>query len=692
MDRLIQLQGTIPLEGLYFRSASIQEAMSSHSHASVVLESDDPNLLPEDFLGKTINLGFETQGGLFAELSSETMRYFDAVVTGMGVSSHQAGNRCQYRFVLNSWTWMLSKNRDFRVYQNETVPDIVRQVIARQSHSAVHFEDRSQRSYSPWEYCVQYGESDYAFISRLMQQEGLYFYFEHTATSHTLVMTDSNALHSPFPGYESVPYNPAGQSARLTDEQVIASLTQFKTIETPRFAHADYNFKIPATRLLAASAADVKPFHEALEVFEYPGEFESASEADQYARARQEALLARQLVFQGDTNARGIAAGRIFTPSCDDLPHLSIGMLVISSSLHIVEAAPEAHDQTQSDFHCSFQSIPLSQPFRVERAAVKPLVKGPLPALVVGPAGDEIYTDTFGRVKVQFYWDRYGRNDEHSSCWIRVAYPVAGKGWGFVAIPRIGQEVVVSFEDGDPDRPVITGAIHNADQTINYALPDQKTVSGWRTHSTLNGADNNFNELRFEDKKGEEYVWFQAEKDYFGLVKHDSREEIGQDVHRVIKRDRFEEIQRNYSQTVVGVFRQQVNQLHTTVEEDFLARVKGALSVINDGHVSVRSAGDISVRSDATTHLKSAADIKLDAGAEGHFKAGSSLTISAGSSITLAVGGSSITISAGGVSFSGPSIGVNSGGGGGSASAASPTAPDSAQLPDEPVPPVDPLV
>lgn len=691
MDRLILLKGSIPLDGLYFRSASIQEAISAHSHASVVLESDDPGLQPEDFLGKTINLAFETQVGLFAELTGDSLRYFDGVVTGMGVSSHQAGNRCQYRFSLNSWTWMLSKNRDFRVYQNETVPAIVRQVIARQSHPSVLFEDRSQRSYSPWEYCVQYGESDYAFILRLMQQEGLYFYFEHTQAGHTLVMIDANSLHSPFPGYQTIPYNPAGQSGRLTDEQVISSLTQFKTIETPRFAHADYNFKIPSTRLLSTSAGEVKPFHEALEVFEYPGEFETASDAEQYARARQEALLARQLVFQGDTNARGVAVGRTFKPVCDDLPSLSVDMLVISSSLHIVEAAPEAHDQAQSDFHCSFQSIPLSQPFRPERSAVKPLVKGPLPALVVGPSGDEIYTDTFGRVKVQFYWDRYGRNDEHSSCWIRVAYPVAGKGWGFVAIPRIGQEVVVSFEDGDPDRPVVTGAIHNADQKINYALPDQKTVSGWRTHSSLNGSDSNFNELRFEDKKGEEYVWFQAEKDYFGLVKHDSREEVGQDLHRVIKRDRFEEVQRNYSQTVVGVFRQQVNQLHTTVEEDFLARVKGALSVINDGHVALRTSGDLSLRSDANTQLKSASDIKLDAGAEGHFKAGSSLTISAGSSITLAVGGSSITISAAGVSFTGPSIGVNSGGGGGSASAASPAAPDSAQLPDEPVPPVDPL-
>jgi type VI secretion system secreted protein VgrG len=684
MNRLITLSGSAPLDEIHFRSARLHESLSENSAGTVFLESDSASLNADDFLGKTLCLAFETR--------DNSLRHFDGVIVEMEQASMAAGGRCAYRLELKSWTWLLGKNQEFRVYQNSSIPAIAAQVFARHSHSAVRFSDRTQGVKRVWDYVVQFGESDLNFVRRILEQEGIYFFFEHAENQHTLVLVDNASAHPTFPGYASLSYDPAVAGARLTPEEMIVGMSLRKSIEAPRHAHSDYNFKTPSTSLLVKSQGKAQEYNAAYEVFEYPGEYEHEGEGLHYSQLRHEEAQSRQQVFLASTAARGVCSGHLLSTVCKDNPAFSKSLLIISTVVNIHEAEPEAGSATQSGFDCQFQGMEASQPFRPERKTRKPHVKGPLPALVVGPEGREIHTDEFGRIKVQFYWDRYGPRNENSSCWVRVASPVAGKGWGFIAIPRIGQEVVVSFEDGDPDRPLVTGVAYNAEQQVPYPLPDHKTVSGWRSQSSEKGSPSNFNELRFEDKLGSEYVWFQAEKDYLSLIKNDSHEEIGGHSHRLIHGSLIEEIKQDVSRMVLGKLSQQIEQaMHLTVNDDLLAKVQGLLGVINQGQIAVSTTGQCSIKSGGSTDLQADGNLSLSTSAQGNLKAGSSLKLTAGSTLSLNVGGSSIVLSASGIVFNGPSISVNGGGGGAEAGSAAPSPPETAQAPDAVEPPVDPI-
>jgi type VI secretion system secreted protein VgrG len=651
---------------------------------SVFLESDSAVLSADDFLGKNLCLAYETR--------EKTKRYFDGVIVEMEQVSMASGGRCGYRLELKSWTWLLGKNQEFRVYQNKTVPTIVAEVIARHGHPSVHFSDRTVGAKRVWEYVVQYGESDLNFIRRILEQEGVYFYFEHADSRHTLVLVDSAGTHAAFPGYATLNYDPAAQGGRLTPEEMITSMSLKKSIEPPRHAHTDYNFKTPSNSLLVNSQGKAESYNSAYEVFEYPGEFENEGDGAHYSELRHEELQARQQTFNASTSARGVATGFLLETQCKDNPAFSKNLLITGTMISVHETEPEAGGGAQSDFECRFEAIEASQPFRPERKSRKPQVKGPLPALVVGPEGREIHTDEFGRVKIQFYWDRYGKRNQDSSCWVRVASPVAGKGWGFIAIPRIGQEVVVSFEDGDPDRPLVTGVAYNAEQTVPYPLPDHKTVSGWRSQSSEKGSPSNFNELRFEDKIGSEYVWFQAEKDYLSLIKNNSNTEIRGNSHNLVHGNLIEEIKADVSRTVLGQLSQQIEKaLHLTVNDDLLAKVQGLLGLTNNGQIAISTTGQCSLKSQGSTDLDATGNLNLSTSAQGNLKAGSSLKLTAGSSLSLNVGGSSIQISAAGIKFSGPTVSVNGSAVGGDASAASPSPPESAQAPKVVEPPVDPI-
>jgi type VI secretion system secreted protein VgrG len=684
MNRLITMSGAVPLEELHFRSARLLESLSENSTGTVYLESDVATLNADDFLGKNLCLGFETR--------EQQKRYFDGVVVEMEQTSMAISGRCSYRVELKSWSWLLSKNQEFRVYQHKSIPDIVAEVIGRHAHSSVRFSDRTLGAKRVWEYVVQFGESDLNFIRRVLEQEGVYFYFEHAENQHTLVLVDSGTSHAPYPGYESLNYNPGSLGGRLSPEEVISSLSLKKSIEPPRHAQSDYNFKTPSTSLLVNSQGKSESYNSAFEVFEYPGEYNDEGEGAHYSKLRHQEAQARQQIFSGSTTARGVSTGCLLTSVCKDNPAFSNSLLIVSTHLAIYEAEPEANGGAQSDFDCQFEAIESVQPYRPERKSRKPHVKGPLPALVVGPEGREIHTDEFGRVKVQFYWDRYGKRNQDSSCWVRVATPAAGKGWGFIAIPRIGQEVVVSFEDGDPDRPLITGVAYNAEQTVPYPLPNHKTVSGWRTQSTEKGTPSNFNELRFEDKLGSEYVWFQAEKDYLSLIKNNSNTEIGGNSNSLVHGNLIEEIKADVSRTVLGQVSQQIEKaLHLTVNDDLLATVQGLLGLINQGQIAVSTTGQLSIKSGGSTELDASGNLSLSTAAQGNLKAGASLKLTAGSSLSLNVGGSSLSISAAGITMSGPSISVNSGGGGSGAASASPAPPEQAQAPSVVEPPLDPI-
>lgn len=675
-QNLISLSGSCSHQTLDFSSASIQELISEGSAATVFCRAVSGLLDPSGFLGKTLCLAFETRHA--------APRYFDGVIVQMELVSMGERGQCVYRLELRSWTSLLSRNQDFRVYQQCNAIDVVREVIGRHAHSSVRFEDRTTGTPRVWDYCVQFGESDLNFVQRILEQEGIYFFFEHGADQHTLILADSNVTHQPCPGYETLRVDFASQQGRLGQHEVINSLSVCHGIEPPRHAHTDYNFKTPRESLLQGSAGAMSLFNQQMEVFEYPGRFENAVQGLAYSTVRHQEALARACVYLANTSARGVCAGHVLTTSCLGNAALDGKTLLITSTrIGLTQASSDASDSVSSSLVCQFEGIELTEQYRPARRTPKPHAKGPLPALVVGPPGREIHTDEHGRIKVQFHWDRQGKRDENSSCWIRLAFPVAGKGWGMVSIPRIGQEVLVSFEDGDPDRPVVTGVCYNAEHHVPYALPDNQTVSGWKTRSSPDGEPTHFNELRFEDKRGEEYVRLQAERDYMALIKQQSQLEIGADSHLLIHGSLIEEIKKDVSRTVLGSVMQHIQQsLHLSVDDDCLATVQGTLGLTSAAGVSVSTNGACALKAGGSTDIQSTGNLNQSSLA--------ALNLSAASAMRLSVGSSSITLSPAGVFINGPVVSIN-GAGGGVAKSATPSSPDVPMQPVPVVPPIDPL-
>ena len=406
-------------------------------------------------------------------------------------------------------------------------------------------------------------------------------------------------------------------------------------VQSGVFALNDFNFRTPKANLQVKSAIQHEHVMSKLEVYDYPGKYLEADQGQTYARVHIEELQTGHELLHGEGNARGLSVGSLFELSGHPRKDQNREYLIVSANHNIVsdvyrtgggeEAPPDIYS-------CSFTAIPSKRPFRSARLTSKPVVKGPQTAIVVGPSGEEIYTDKYGRVKLQFHWDRYSKADENSSCWVRVAQAWAGAKWGAINIPRIGQEVIVDFIEGDPDRPMITGRVYNDDNMPPYDLPANDTQSGIKTRSSRGGGPTNINEFRFEDKKGEELIFLQAEKDQEVRVKHDLVELIGNEDHLTVKSDRFQ-----------------------AIEGDMNLEVKGDRNEKVDGTISREAGMDMQEK----VGMKHA----LEAGLEIYLKAGLNVVIEAGMSITLKAGASFIVVGPTGVIISGvPTVLINSGG------------------------------
>jgi type VI secretion system secreted protein VgrG len=475
------------------------------------------DLDPNQILGKTITVKLELpQGG---------PRCFNAYVTRFGMVG-LLGRYYHYQLSARPWFWLLTRTADCRIFQHKTVPDIVREVFGK--HSVANFDFRLTESYPKWDYCVQYRETDFNFVSRLLEQEGIYYFFEHSDGQHKFVAADSPSAHSPCTGYETLSYIPVGRAPRLGQEYV-SDWSFAREIETGAFVLQDFDFTKPGVDLKVERKTRRSHDFAQFEFFDYPGEYDQRDEGDHYVRSRIEELQSQHHLCRGATNARGPGVGHLFTLAGQGRQDQNQEYLLLSAEYRLEYSEYEAMEGQGSDFSCSFGVMPSSEPFRPARTTLKPLVQGPQTAIVVGPSGDEIYTDEYGRVKVQFHWDRYGKKNENSSCWIRCAHPWAGKTWGMVAIPRIGQEVIVDFLEGDPDQPIITGRVYNADQMPPYELPANKTQTGAKSRSSMGGSGANFNEIRFEDKKGSEQVYIHAEKNQDNIVENDETTDVGHD-------------------------------------------------------------------------------------------------------------------------------------------------------------------
>jgi type VI secretion system secreted protein VgrG len=518
---------------LLFRHATIVEHLGRLFHMEVDVFTDTGEIEFKKIVGHNVTIRLEQQDG--------SQRFFNGFVTRI---IHTGGTErvAHYRMTVSPWTWFLTRTSDCRIWQEKAVPDIIQEIFRERGFTDFS-TDGLQGSYSEREYCVQYRETDFAFISRLMEEEGIYYFFKHEDGKHTLMLVDSSASHEAYTGYDTLPFFPPTDASR--DQEYMWEWHVEQEVQPGKYAVTDYFFEKPGEELgeMAVKTRDhaVPDF----EMFDYhPGRYRTPGEASTLSKNRLDEFQANHEVIRAKGDLRGTACGCTFKADGLSSEAHNNKEYLITSVVHQIES-DEYSSSAEGDsggpiYESTFTCILATQQFRPRRITPRPVVYGPQTAFVTGPSGEEIHTDKYGRIKVQFHWDRYAAGDDTTSCWVRVGQMWASKKWGGVYLPRVGMEVIVSFLEGDPDQPLVTGCVYNADTMPPYGLPDNKTMSGIKTNSSKGGAG--FNEIRFEDKAGEEQIFIHAQKNSDTRVLNDCFEWIGNDRHLVVINDQIEEI------------------------------------------------------------------------------------------------------------------------------------------------------
>ncbi len=648
-------------------------------------------------------------------------RWFHGIIGRFEMTGETHG-QSHFRAELVPAVWLLTHRYNSRIFQNRSVPEIVSNVLARGGIASDRFRLDLTGTYEPREYCVQYRETDYNFICRLMEEEGIRWYFEQTQNGHTLILADSAADYPPIDDDPVLPYHPP--SGLNVEHEHVCRFRLGQSVRPGAVVLNDFNFEKP--RLNLRSASDNSRDH-GLEFSEYPGEYTQQSQGARLAKLRAEEFESGRVVGVGQSNCHRLTPGRSFT-LCEHPCAALNAEYLISSITHqgkeavtrtttgsngttsillgrthqSVLAATRSQDETVRElaeallqiasrfkpgdptahravtqwlyhagqvsrdlagtaqatgsspaaaaslanliddfaqssgvdydapvYECRFECIPAGVAYRPPRVTPWPVMRGSQTARVVGPASEEIHTDKYGRVKVQFNWDREGKFDENASCWIRVSQGSAGGQYGMMFLPRVGQEVIVDFLEGNPDNPIITGRVYNADQMPPYELPAHKTRSGIKTHSTKGGGGTN--EFRFEDLKGSEQILLHAQKDLHVRVKNDSIENVEHDRHLTVDANELDLIKQNKN---------------VEVRLDFSEKIGGkrSLEVVGDVGEEFKSNYSQKVASNA------------------YVKVGQALVIESGKEITFKVGGNFVKIDANGVTIWGTKVKINSGG------------------------------
>jgi type VI secretion system secreted protein VgrG len=597
-------------------------------------------------------------------------RYFSGICNRVSQGERDE-DFTSYRMEVVPALWTLTRKAKSRIFQQMTVPDILKKVL--QGFDVTY---EIQGTFHPRDFCVQYRETDFNFASRLMEEEGIFYFFKHTASGHQLVVANTTQSHLDLPGLSKITYEDVQGGIR--DEDRIYDWEKAQEWRSGKYALWDHSFELPhkhleAEALIQDSVQVGRVSHklkvggnDKLEIYDYPGEYAQRFDGIQPGGGDRAADLQKifqdnrrttdiriqeeavpSLTIQGASNCRHFVSGHKFTLQ----RHFNAdGQYVLTTIFHSARQAGNYRSNGGGEFSYSntFSCIPLALPFRPQRITPKPVVQGTQTAVVVGPAGEEIFTDKYGRVKVQFHWDRQGKNNQESSCWVRVGTLWAGKQWGLIQIPRIDQEVIVDFLEGDPDQPIIIGSVYNAREMPPYKLPDEKTKSTMKTRSSLKGTAENYNEIRFEDKKGKEQIFINAEKDMDTRVENDDRQMVMNDRHVIVNHDYREQID---------------NDKSITVKNNHQEKIASSMSI------------QIGTSLDEKTGTKFA----HEAGQEIHLKAGMKVIIEA-MQVSIKGAGGFVDVGPSGVTIQGTMVLINSGGSAGTGSGISPKDP---QEPDQ---------
>jgi type VI secretion system secreted protein VgrG len=502
--RLFKL--TMALKGgqeLLLESFAGSEGLSTDFGFQLDLISDDASVKLKSAIGQPATIEIE--------LATGGSRYINGHVLSFG-SNGSDGGMSRYSAYIGSWLSLIAQRYDSRIYQDQTVEQVIRNVFGRYEGLA-KYEFRINRTLKPHSYITQYRESDSHFVMRLLEQEGLFFYFEHTADSHTLVIMDDSTILTPLPEQPQVRFHTASVTENADSITQWSSARDFQAgkISTQTFDYRQPGNRIPVTMNSLNQQGDVPAY----EIFDYMGQYTHGTPEDGelLVRNRIEALELKGKTFVGSSNCRAMRPGHTFeltqhyehdAGSAEDRQFLLMSIEHRGSNNYTTGS--------QAGYGNKLYCVRKKIKFRPQMDLLKPAISGPQTAIIVGPPGEEIFTDELGRVKVQFHWDRYGQFDDKSSCWVRVAQSGASGGFGSIQIPRVGDEVVVVFLDGNPDRPLVMGSLYNSQNTPPWSLPANKTQSGFLTRS-MKGKGSNANFFRFEDKAGAEQVSLHAERD-----------------------------------------------------------------------------------------------------------------------------------------------------------------------------------
>jgi type VI secretion system secreted protein VgrG len=628
--RLLAIETSLGKDHLLTTSATGDEGISELFSYEVEMLSTDLSISAEQMIGDKVKLVISPEEGEKHIVHAMIAQWRAAAVIGRDLR--------QYRARLVPWLWFLGHSTDCRIFQNLNVPDIIEQVF-----NTFGFTDYqmsvSREDYSKLEFCVQYRETALNFVCRLMEEVGIFYFFRHDEDRHVMVIADKNVSFKPLPD-QQLYYAPTGRRRHVTQWE------HGYEFRPGAWAQRDFNFETPSTDLKATEKTVLKLRRaEAFERYDYPGRYLQKNRGTELTRTLMQAEEAAHQSAWGTSNYAGLAVGGKFTLAehpCENKSSVYVIRRVrhmATDNSHLAAATAEA-----PTYDNSFEAIPYDVPFRPMRVTEKPFVHGPQTAMVVGPAGEKIHTDKHGRVRVQFHWDRYGKHDERSSCWIRVSQAWAGRGWGSVHLPHVGHEVVVSFLEGDPDRPLITGRVYNGENEKTMKMPDNKTQSGLKDHAG--------NEILMEGKSGSEDIRIHAVKDMHVTVDNDREMHVKAHLKETVDKGQEVTVHQGYKETIT-------EGATATISDGKKLTVTGGSTVDITGEYKTTVTGPTKHSSTATTDIHATGAGTYTSEASLKFAVAGSVIEITPSAITISTGPSTVKLDATGVAVSGPKISLN---------------------------------
>ena len=660
--RMLTMDGGYKAKDLMLKSAVVKEGLSQLTETTIEFLSKDRKMKMEDVVGYPMSLHIETY-------KDGQKRHFHGTCVSVEYLGLSEGFG-HFSAAVRPWLWFLTRTADCKIFQEKDVTEIIKEVFGEAGFS--DYQLKISGSYAKRDYVVQYRETDFHFLCRLMEEEGIYYYFDHTGSIERLIIIDEAGSHQPMLEKSKVDFFYREEDYRRRDDHVF-EWTSAERVTYGKVTLSDYNFETAtADQKVTTAIKKGSHSHGIYEVYDYPGHYRKSDKGKSRSRVRMQAEAIRHQRTEGVCNVRTFATG--YTFQLKGHPRdLENQQYLVTDATHYMQIETDYDDRDQSPnllgdrlqfsednrdtYRCVFGAVPKSEQFRAPLNTQWPEISSMHTAVVVGKKGEEIYTDEYGRIKVQFHWDRLGKKNELSSCWVRTVMPWTGNAWGMIAVPRMGQEVVIQFEEGDPDRPICTGMLYNDTTKPPYDLPANQTQSGLKTNSSKGGGG--FHELMFEDKKDEELIRFQSEKDYVQIIKNNATITIG--LEKQDKGNLTQTVQNNQTETIVKgdhSFTIETGSQTIAIKTDKTEHIEGNSKLTVDGNVTDKIVGDSDLTVDGNVTESVLGNVETDIGGDHTQNVSGKIDTTAAISITLKVGGSSIKIDNSGVTIKGPIINI----------------------------------